>query len=155
MATGALDANGIWRYGEDDPLSPYSGFMDLLADSVSDQIALLRAATQDSGWITTGWTMNVTGGGTWTPVSVGGWRSLAYRRTGKRLTLNGTVQKVGAAYAANETILTMPTALWPSARSNQSGRNSNTYISSDGTVKITDAGAASTPFGVDLTWLVD
>lgn len=39
MATGALDANGVWKYGEDDPLSPFSTFMNLGMNSVSTAIA--------------------------------------------------------------------------------------------------------------------
>lgn len=44
MATGALDANGVWQYGEDDPLSPFSTFMNLGEASVSAKIAAMLGA---------------------------------------------------------------------------------------------------------------
>lgn len=37
MATGALDANGIWIYGEDDSETTFSGLLNKLGDSVSDK----------------------------------------------------------------------------------------------------------------------
>lgn len=37
MATGALDANGIWQYGEDDSEPTFSGLLNKLGDSVSDK----------------------------------------------------------------------------------------------------------------------
>lgn len=37
MATGALDANGIWQYGEDDSETTFSGLLNKLGDSVSDK----------------------------------------------------------------------------------------------------------------------
>lgn len=39
MATGAIDATGIYRYGEDDPLYPFSEFLNRLAVSVSDTLS--------------------------------------------------------------------------------------------------------------------
>jgi hypothetical protein len=44
MATGALDANGIWQYGEDDLLSPWSAYMNKGMASVSAKIATLGSA---------------------------------------------------------------------------------------------------------------
>ncbi|WP_025159370.1 hypothetical protein [Leifsonia aquatica] len=43
MATGALDAQGIWQYGEDDPVSPFSSFMNLGMGPVSAQFVADRA----------------------------------------------------------------------------------------------------------------
>ena len=34
MATDAYDANGVWQYGEDDLLSPWSAHMNKLAASI-------------------------------------------------------------------------------------------------------------------------
>lgn len=42
MATGALDANGIWLYGEDDSESTFSGLLNKLGDSVSDQLGIIK-----------------------------------------------------------------------------------------------------------------
>jgi len=43
MATGALDANGVWIYGEDDPASPVSDLLNLGMDSVSDAVGDAKA----------------------------------------------------------------------------------------------------------------
>lgn len=46
MATGSLDANGIWIYGEDDSEPTFSGLLNKLGDSVSDKFSggkLLKA----------------------------------------------------------------------------------------------------------------
>jgi len=39
MAAGAKDTNGIWLYGEDDPLSPFADLLNLGQKSVSDALA--------------------------------------------------------------------------------------------------------------------
>lgn len=39
MATGALDANGIWQYGEDDSNTTFSALLNRLGASTSTQIA--------------------------------------------------------------------------------------------------------------------
>jgi hypothetical protein len=44
MATGSLDANGIWIYGEDDSEATFSALLNKLGDSTSDQIGPLKAA---------------------------------------------------------------------------------------------------------------
>lgn len=48
-----LDANGIWQFEETDPASPISGTLNLLAGSVSAEIATLKAAAgvPDTGWL--------------------------------------------------------------------------------------------------------
>jgi hypothetical protein len=38
MATGALDANGIWIYGEDDSETTFSALLNKLGDSTSDAL---------------------------------------------------------------------------------------------------------------------
>jgi hypothetical protein len=38
MATGALDANGVWIYGEDDSETTFSALLNKLGDSVSDAL---------------------------------------------------------------------------------------------------------------------
>lgn len=60
MATGALDANGIWQYGEDDSLSPYSPYMNKGQSSVSTQIAADRVSLKARATVTaaTGKTAN-------------------------------------------------------------------------------------------------
>lgn len=44
MATGALDANGIWQYGEDDSETTFSALLNKLASSTSTQIASNKTA---------------------------------------------------------------------------------------------------------------
>jgi hypothetical protein len=44
MATGSLDANGIWIYGEDDSEATFSALLNKLGDSTSDAIAPLLAS---------------------------------------------------------------------------------------------------------------
>jgi len=38
MATGSLDANGVWIYGEDDSETTFSALLNKLGDSVSDAL---------------------------------------------------------------------------------------------------------------------
>ncbi len=42
MATGALDANGIWQYGEDDSNTTFSALLNRLASSVSTALGLIK-----------------------------------------------------------------------------------------------------------------
>ena len=49
MATGALDANGIWQYGEDDSEPTFSGMLNKLGNSVSTTVTRL----EELGGITT------------------------------------------------------------------------------------------------------
>lgn len=44
MATGALDANGIWQYGEDDNEPTFSGMLNKLGGSTSTAIGLLKSS---------------------------------------------------------------------------------------------------------------
>jgi hypothetical protein len=41
MATGSLDANGIWIYGEDDSETTFSGLLNKLGDSTSDKVGTM------------------------------------------------------------------------------------------------------------------
>ena len=58
MATGALDANGIWQYGEDDSEPTFSGLLNKLASSTSDTVTRLENFTGFTG------TLPVARGGT-------------------------------------------------------------------------------------------
>lgn len=44
MATGAIDANGIYQYGEDDSEATFSALLNKLGASTSTQVAALRPA---------------------------------------------------------------------------------------------------------------
>jgi hypothetical protein len=61
MATGAIDANGIWQYGEDDSEPTFSALLNKLGSSTSTQVADLkqlgrvlqvRSATRNNVFIT-------------------------------------------------------------------------------------------------------
>lgn len=43
MATGANDSNGIYQYGEDDSVSPFSTLLNKLAGSVSSAVGAIRS----------------------------------------------------------------------------------------------------------------
>ena len=58
MATGALDANGIWQYGEDDSETTFSGLLNKLASSTSDTVTRLEGFTGYTG------TLPIANGGT-------------------------------------------------------------------------------------------
>lgn len=49
MATGSLDANGIWQYGEDDSEPTFSGLLNKLAESTSTKVSSLKASDTTSG----------------------------------------------------------------------------------------------------------
>lgn len=42
MATGALDTNGIWQYGEDDSEATFSALLNKVASSTSTQVGVLK-----------------------------------------------------------------------------------------------------------------
>lgn len=44
MATGSLDANGIWIYGEDDSEATFSALLNKLGDSTSDVVTGLKTS---------------------------------------------------------------------------------------------------------------
>lgn len=56
MAIGALDANGVWIYGEDDPASPVSDLLNLGMDSVSDAVGDAKARLTALEASLTAWT---------------------------------------------------------------------------------------------------
>lgn len=58
MATGALDANGIWQYGEDDLVSPLSDYENLGQASVSTRIGALAAGITTPPKITGAFTID-------------------------------------------------------------------------------------------------
>jgi hypothetical protein len=74
MAAGALDGQGVWQYGEDDPLSPFSTFMNLLAASASSAVAAKAVGGLANGYaaLSANSTVNATTAITTTPVDVPG-----------------------------------------------------------------------------------
>jgi hypothetical protein len=148
MATGAIDANGIWQYAEDDQLaSPnWSAYMNKLAASVS-------ATMTDTGWITTGLSY---ASGWSSSTTIGGWQSFAYRRIGKMVRANGVVIKSSGA-AADETIVTMPVSVRPVTNflgvADQAAGRVFMDVLTTGTLRLRGVTLpASTPLGIDLAW---
>lgn len=45
MATGSLDSNGIWQYGEDDSNATFSALLNRLSTSTSDTVTRLENET--------------------------------------------------------------------------------------------------------------
>lgn len=63
MATGALDSNGIWQYGEDDSNTTFSALLNRLGASTSTQIGLLKQPKKILQIVTnsySNWTANST-----------------------------------------------------------------------------------------------
>lgn len=71
MATGALDANGVWHYGEDDSEATFSALLNKLGGSVSSsmkgRIAQVVSATYSVGvtnatstYVSTGLSLSIT-----------------------------------------------------------------------------------------------
>jgi hypothetical protein len=71
MATGSLDANGVWIYGEDDSETTFSALLNKLGDSTSDRIAFAplnfatanfstQTTTTSTSYVTTGLQVSIT-----------------------------------------------------------------------------------------------
>lgn len=53
MATGALDSNGIWQYGEDDSNTTFSALLNRLGSSTSTQVGLVKTSGRVLNTVTT------------------------------------------------------------------------------------------------------
>lgn len=53
MATGALDSNGIWQYGEDDSETTFAALLNKLGGSVSTQVGNRKVLQVVTGFTTT------------------------------------------------------------------------------------------------------
>jgi hypothetical protein len=87
MAAGALDAQGVWQYGEDDPLSPFSTFLNLLAASVSASLAAKAGGMLANGYLAlaANSSVNATTSITVTPVDVTGFQVSVTVPAGRRI----------------------------------------------------------------------
>lgn len=154
MAVGGFDANGIYKYGEDDNRALFSDLLNLLGSSVSsvitaltDRISPLETKTghlSDSGFLKVGAVGNPAFGTGWTGVATSGWDGLAYRRRDAVLYINGAINK--ASWAAGDTIFTLPNAYRPGRQTRMFAYGSAMHIVDvfvDGTVKMTTAGSGS------------
>lgn len=92
MATGAFDGNGVWIYGEDDDVSPFSTYSNLGQNSVSIQFTADRArlASLETGAANNvllgidadGWTGRIVSGKRVYQRFFDGWSGLAFGATG-------------------------------------------------------------------------
>lgn len=155
MASGALDTNGIYQYGEDDIAALFSDLLNLLAESTSTQFTGDRsrltvletsvdALATDSGWITVGTTGAPTYGSSWAGYTSGGWTAAAFRRVGGSVFLAGVSQK-SASWSSGETVYTMPAGYRPSRRVRmfvEQGSAQIAQIETTGEVKLMFSGSS-------------
>lgn len=100
----ALDANGIWRFEESEPASPFSEVLNRLSDSVSDVVEpMVQPGPIDwtSAGLVVGSGLTLTGAAYKVdPFGMVSWRGEIY----------------GTAPSANAVILTIPTEIRPTSR---------------------------------------
>lgn len=88
MAAGALDSQGVWQYGEDDAVSPFSTFMNLLAASASSALASKAGGMLAGGYAQITATVGAaTTTITTTPVDIAGLACTVSVPAGRRLKL--------------------------------------------------------------------
>lgn len=97
MATGALDSNGVWQYGEDDARDTFSELLNIGQDSISDAIAADRArldALEAAGTLSTLSTGIATASSGWSIQSQTGRKKngiafiyIRFERTGSAITV--------------------------------------------------------------------
>lgn len=155
MASGALDSNGIYQYGEDDVASLFSDLLNLLSSSTSTQFTddrsrltaletAMSALNTDSGWITIGTTGAPTFGSNWAAYTSGGWTVAAFRRVGGSVYFSGVAQK-SASWVSGETVWTMPAGYAPSRRMRmfaESGSAQIMHVETTGAVVLDFAGSS-------------
>ena len=115
MATGALDTNGVWQYGEDDVEPTFSDLLNLLASSTSDAIAAhyaslaarLSLLESNTGWVSLSAALATgTGGAALFTASSG----FAITKVGNRVTMRGRVDPVSGSNwgAADSSVTVIP-----------------------------------------------
>lgn len=146
MAIGALDANGVWIYGEDDPASPVSDLLNLGMDSVSDAVG-------DAGARLTTLETRVTGdagaaltlGAGWTSILASG-PSVSYLAPGGFVVVQGLIRRTGATITNGQsgTIATLAAGHRPAdalyVTQARAGGQVTLVYSSSGTISAETAG---------------
>lgn len=136
MATGTLDSNGIWKYGEDDPASLFSDLLNLGQNNTSlaftadrsrlsnleSRATALELAPNDSGWVSVG--------GSGAPAfaagisNASGFQVTRFRRAWGFVDIEGTIN--GSSTSAF-LLFTLPTGFRPTAKV-RGFATSGTYI---------------------------
>lgn len=110
------------------------------------------APFDDTGWLPAGASSFAFSAGWSASAPVSGWQSLALRRVGHEVRLNGLVQKA-TAIVASDVILTVATEMRPTARTAAGSVGViAAQIQPSGAVVATAAGAAATAQVIDLSW---
>jgi hypothetical protein len=156
MASGALDANGIYQYGEDDTVAPVSSFLNLLASSTSTQLTADRSRLTgleteitpllaDSGWVTVGATGAPAYGSGWSGYSGGGYSAAAFRKIGGTVQLNGVAAK--SSWSSGDALFTLPAGYRPSRQTvlimPYAGGITSMIINTAGAVQTLASGSSS------------
>jgi hypothetical protein len=119
MATGALDANGIWQYGEDDSEATFSALLNKLGASTSTQVGLVKTTgrviqtvtsfyattllTSSTSYVTTNLTATITPKSSTSRI-IGFFSAQCYNAPSQRTTLTafrGTVSGTQLAVGTN------------------------------------------------------
>ena len=117
MATGAPDEQGVWRYGEDDDLYPFSQYMDLGMSSVSaafeadrDRLAEIEEKLDNVLWTRLPASAM---GPLWSQLQSEPWENVWYARKAGMVTITGAIIRASGTPVPGETVLTMPVGLRP------------------------------------------
>lgn len=151
MAIGALDANGIWIYGEDDPASPASDLLNLGQESTSDAVGDAKARLTALEAPPAAW-VNPALGNSWvTPGAMGSlYQIAAYRLDAGQVQLRGMI----GAGTLSTPIFTLPAGFRPALREMFScvanGGSAQVEVRPDGMVIVIAYASGSTNTLVSL-----
>jgi hypothetical protein len=153
MPTGALDANGVWLYGEDDARDTFSALLNIGQDSVSDAIGSDRGrldaleALTSTGASTTGIATAATG---WSATAVLGRKRSGIIVAQFNMTRTGAAITVPAGGDIADSIMATLNAGWQRAGGPVPGLHSaigpvcSGYISAANELILTNAAPGTT-----------
>lgn len=152
---GTLDSNQIWRYDNDDQVTPLATFMNLLSTSVSNAIDVLSTSLQvpDTGWVACSLSLNTTESSE-NPAVV--------RRYGNVVEVKGRLERPTNSGA--QLYCTIPaTASGLSLRPNttreiggafMTNASARPHINTDGSVRVSNMPSGAATFAFSATYLV-
>jgi len=104
----------------------------------------------DSGWVQTGLSWSAG----WAAAGVtAGWQTLAWRRIGNQVWINGVLFK-SSAWSPNETMFSVPAALIPASNFTGTGDFVFDIQSGSGSVRNRGAGGSGATMGIDLRYVL-